>query len=1308
MTNSQNSLLRSPWMHLLLIAVACILTPSSLLAQDSFPGPDPYQNTYSGPNVDICNYWEADWGNSVEEMVCLTGDINGLDAYAVVDQALEWYLGYPDWPDEGGDPYVVGLGAEGTISGSDGSYYDTGMANGGLNPYSPPTIGSNDVYIPVTPNAWYSMDGLYSECYDSTGTGSTNCSWNGANDSGIWLYVQVTSTLTTPTVSLTTSATPNMVGQPVTFTATIANGPTSGTLTLNDTTSSGTTAIGTSTIAGTTAIFPTEALAVGNHSITAYWAGDSNTNAATSNAIPQSTLPPNTAQLVITPSSLIGVTGNVGASFAHVLLATGGTQPYTWYTGSLPPGLALNSSTGEISGTPTASGTFTFGVGVYDSSSPTQSASATMTVLITQSSSLAIVTSVLPSGYVGSTYNTTETSPISYLEVLQANGGTPPYAWSITSGGLPPGLTLATSTGVISGVPTSTGSYTLGVTVQDSGSGSAAQTYAAPPMAIAIGPSPLVTTPAVVLPYGNIGTTYSQNLQATGGTGTYAWSLASGSLPPGLSLSASTGAISGSPYQGGSFSFGVTVSDSGSPAQTLPIAASIAINTMTLPALGNISTVAGGGSSGYGGAATSAQLSLPEGVAVDAVGNMYIADYTANRILKVTATTGIISVVAGNGNGGYAGDGGLATNATIYEPMAVAVDSSGNLYIADSGNDVVRKVTASTGIITTVVGNYTSCTVYYYSNGSCGDGGAATSAQLYYPVSVAVDSAGNIYIADYADHRIRKVTVATGIISTVAGSGNTPGFSGDGGLATSAQLNYPDGVAVDSVGNIFIADTNNNLIREVNASTGVIATVAGNGTAGYSGDGGYATQAKLNYPVAVAVDAVGDIYIVDYCSNIPTYCSNLATIRKVTAPAPNDNTGIISTVTGSGAPGFSGDSGPATNAELNYPTGLGVDTMGNIYIADAKNGRIRVVSEPPVSTGILNPAYQVASIIYEAPGNKSSNGYSNSTSTGVTTSLTDTIGSASTIAFSGATLGDTFTVTGTLGFTKTSFHGSSFTETWADALGYSNPTSTATNHIDHGHDEFIFWMDPRISVALNGSTPTGYAVGAQGLFGAHLLYDVFAYQLEADPVTGKTSVDVGKLWPQSWPNQPDTPGLASVCRNLITAEYLNKSCTAGDQCGCQPSDFMPILALDPLMGYDGTTYILNANNTASCINNSSNGANCRFVPIPSLSNLTLTTAGQPASQSDSQSTTESVGGSTAESVGISFKEGVPAFSVTETETMTWTQAHSYGSITGSANTMNVNLLSTTPGCSQGVSAFEDTTYHTFAFQVASDPQNICP
>jgi len=345
-----------------------------------------------------------------------------------------------------------------------------------------------------------------------------------------------------------------------------------------------------------------------------------------------------------------------------------------------------------------------------------------------------------------------------------------------------------------------------------------------------------------------------------------------------------------------------------------------------------ISTIAGNGISGYtgdGGASTSAQLNAPYGTRFDASGNMYIADALNHRIRKIN-TNGIITTIAGTGVTGYSGDGGPATAAQLYRPTDIAIDATGNMYISDEFNHCIRKID-TLGIISTFAG---TGGVAGYS----GDGGAATAAQIYNPNTISIDVNGNIYISDYMSEVIRKVNTS-GIITTIVGNGSQ-GYSGDGGQATSASLYEPCKVVFDNSGNLYFADEYNLAVRKVDTS-GIITTVAGNGTAGYSGDGGAATLASINYCEYIQIDGAGNLYIADKLNNV---------IRKV------DNSGIITTVVGNGNQGYSGNGGLATSASLYWPEAITFDITGNMYISDWGNNAIRKVtvsSSPCTSLNVV-------------------------------------------------------------------------------------------------------------------------------------------------------------------------------------------------------------------------------------------------------------------------------------------------------------------------------------------------------------------
>ena len=321
-----------------------------------------------------------------------------------------------------------------------------------------------------------------------------------------------------------------------------------------------------------------------------------------------------------------------------------------------------------------------------------------------------------------------------------------------------------------------------------------------------------------------------------------------------------------------------------------------------------ITTIAGNGTYGYsgnGGPATSAQLAWEMGIVTDNSGNLYIADFDNNVVRKVNSA-GIISNFAGNGTLGFTGDGGLATAAHLYHPAWINMDQAGNLYIIDQNGEVIRKVNTA-GIITTITGNLPP--------GYSGDGGPLIAAKFHSLSGISFDKAGNMYISDHENFVIRKVNSA-GIITTVAGNG-TSGFSGDGAAATSAQLNGPYAVAFDNAGNIFIPDNGNSRIRKVTPD-GIITTIAGTGILGDSGDGGPATSADLYYPWTITIDNKDNLYIGD---------AGNYTVRKI------DPSGIISIFAGNSTYGNNGDGGPAVAAQLGEISGVAVDNAGNVYVS---------------------------------------------------------------------------------------------------------------------------------------------------------------------------------------------------------------------------------------------------------------------------------------------------------------------------------------------------------------------------------------
>jgi hypothetical protein len=347
-----------------------------------------------------------------------------------------------------------------------------------------------------------------------------------------------------------------------------------------------------------------------------------------------------------------------------------------------------------------------------------------------------------------------------------------------------------------------------------------------------------------------------------------------------------------------------------------------------------ITTIAGTGNPGYNGdgiPATSANITTPRALAADAAGNVFIYEASTARVRRVDASTGLISTYAGNGTIGWSGDGGPATGASLSNVDGLTVTPNGDLYISDAGNRRLRRVANDTGFITTVLGNGTAW--------FCGNSTPRRGSCIDTPQGIAVNAQGVVYISDSGNGRIRKVDPGSGLLTTIAGSGAFAGHSGDGGPAINASFGAePQGLALDSLGNLYIAGGLDHRVRRIDASTGTITTIAGNGAAGYSGDGGSALLASFDNPTDLVVDAAGNVYVSD---------SNNHRVRRIDAAS-----GVISTVAGSGlTTGELGDGGTATLARIVEPGSLAIDLSGNLLVVDDAQPRIRKVE---IAAGLIS------------------------------------------------------------------------------------------------------------------------------------------------------------------------------------------------------------------------------------------------------------------------------------------------------------------------------------------------------------------
>ena len=586
-----------------------------------------------------------------------------------------------------------------------------------------------------------------------------------------------------------------------------------------------------------------------------------------------------------------------------------------------------------------------------------------------------------------------------------------------------------------------------------------------------------------------------------------------------------------------------------------------------IPNLGVINTIAGTpgdpGYSGDGGPATLAELGVtPGGVAVDSSGNIYIADTSNYRIRKVTALTGTITTIAGTGREGYSGDGGPATSAELLGPSGIAVDTMGNVYFSDyrgglpAGTSRIRKVTASTGIITSIVNSTGTIYPNPHSAGACGysgDGGPATTAQIC-AVSgqIAVDAAGNLYIADAGNCAIRKVTASTGIISSLFGNP----------IACEATT---QGVTLDSAANVYY--TGGQRVYKLTVSTRQTTTYAGTGAPGYNGDNISATAAELNYPSYLALDPSGDVYIVD---------AGNSRIREV-----NATTGIITTYAGNGTNGESGDGGPATGAEIktgsgwaSSSSGIISDQFGNIYFFDG-DYNVRVVGGEPTVQGYLNPKYKVLGVVYTAPGpvpnSPSYVQYTDTTMMGTTSSTSNTFSTNVTTSVTicgGAGIGDStlgVKICGTTSnaFTQEADSSSSFAVN--QTTSFANKWSPLTGpNLDHGNDVIYVWLNPQTWYTVYPNNPKQI-----------ILWNGYSYD-GTDPFNGMDIVAIRLTDLMNNTIGTCTQAGSNAC--LIERTWAPNN-TDGTGPGLTPQDLLNIASVDPFsdpnytvtVGPDGKT-----------------------------------------------------------------------------------------------------------------------------------------
>jgi len=737
------------------------------------------------------------------------------------------------------------------------------------------------------------------------------------------------------------------------------------------------------------------------------------------------------------------------------------------------------------------------------------------------------------------------------------------------------------------------------------------------------------------------------------------------------------------------------------------LAEPLAYQTATLLQDGTV--LIAGGSTNSGPTDTAEIYSPTAGTFSPAVGEMNAERFAATATLLGNGQV----LIAGGGDS----DGNPLSSAELYNPATGAFSTTGSM------------TTARNFATATLLNNGTVLIA-----GGVFQVGTA-SAEIYNPTTGTFTATSGSMTTKRAGHTATLLSDGSVLIA-----GGIQNYSGET-VVISAERYVPSTGLFTAVGNMTIA------------RCGHSATLLSDGTvlvAGGIGQSGAAlSSAEVYSPSTSSFSAVGALHTARALHAATSLYDGTVLIAggsvgSLPGPTPGppytDSAEIYSPTSKTFA--VTGDMITARGGQTAALLGNGtvLEAGGGYGSADSFTPSAELYSYPFTSS-VIYPAYQVTSIIYAPPGNKSQDGYTDTTTKATTTAIGSNFTSGSSITFT-----EGISAFGTSGSASESF-GTSFTETNSDAFqeGYSSATSVANaslsanpDAINHNLDEFLIWLNPQVSVVGGESTPVSYSVGIQSLANGTTpqpdIIPMTANYMEASP-TGATTVPLG------WLQQQNTtsgilPGLASICKHLITAEYAAGTCTSADQCGCTPADFAPILATDPLLFYNGptnpispfpgTVSPLEANTSSATASDADcgtlptpinlTGSDCRYVPVPSSLGGSLQEdpwLSGPGDDPDgfllgeNQQTTQTLGEQTQETVGFNLKGGTSAFSMASQDTWTWTQSQSVGTANGSGNVQTITLNSSTGGCSEYIPIFEDTVYHTFVFQENPNPGSMC-